>query len=134
MSESRAARTTCKIMFELAAYTQLYCKSAWHSDDPYLFDASADIERQVGSMSDAHVPFLLESRNDGEVHFGCTACLILFSGADPGVVEKLNDACHQVCKIERGVGDRCQSGLDDWMTHVAACGCLLSSVVKTKDA
>lgn len=33
----------------------------------YLIDASADIEPQVGSMSDAHVPFPLESRDDGEV-------------------------------------------------------------------
>ena len=82
-------------MYELAAYTQLSRKSVWHSDDPYLFNASADIERQVGSMSDAHVPFLLESRIDGEVHFGCTACLILLSGANPGVVEKLNGTCHQ---------------------------------------
>ena len=73
MSESRAARTTYKIAYELAALTDLYCKAAWHAELPYLVDASADIEPQVGSMSDAHVPFLLESRDYGEVHFGCTA-------------------------------------------------------------
>ena len=85
-------------------------------------------------MSNARVPFLLESRDDGEVHFSCAARLILFSGADPGVVEKINDSYHQVCEDKCGVDDRCQIGPDDSMAHVAACGCLLDSVVRADEA
>ena len=81
VSESRVARATCKNNYELAAFISLYCKPVCQSDNLYLIDASTDVEPQFGSMSDAHVLFRLKSRDNGEVHFGGAARLILFIGA-----------------------------------------------------
>ena len=77
MSKSRVARTTCIHTVELAAVTELGFEDALLLRKANLVDAGADIERKVGSMSDPHVAFLLESRDNGEVHLGCAARMAL---------------------------------------------------------
>ena len=95
-----------------------------------LRDLRLDYHQSI-TMKAYHVPFLLESRDGGEVHFGCAARQILFSGTTPAwsIIFKA-----PATRFVRSVGDRCQSGPDDLITHVAACGCLLGSVVIAEDA